>query len=123
MDAILQKFAGKIDAKSLIKTVEELKNEYIDDGLTKEDFPPIISRLVIEVGKFKRLPGRQKKKLVIAVLYHFIEQIDKGETDTEFEILLKAIVPPMIDSFAGLIKISNKFKYNPIFAMCLGYFK
>ena len=39
MDAILQKFAGKIDAQSLIRTVEELRVEYIDDGLTKEDVP------------------------------------------------------------------------------------
>lgn len=121
MDVILQKFAGKIDAKSLIKTVEDLKTEYVDDGLTKEDFPPIISRLVIEVAKFKKLPGRQKKKLVIAILYHFIEQIDKGDTDTEFETLLKALVPPMIDSFAGLIKASNKLK--SIFSPCLGGFK
>jgi hypothetical protein len=40
MDAILQKFAGKIDAQSVVKTVEEIRVEYIDDGLTKEDIPP-----------------------------------------------------------------------------------
>ena len=39
MDAILQKFAGKIDAQSVVKTVEEIRVEYIDDGLTKEDIP------------------------------------------------------------------------------------
>ncbi len=62
MDLILQKFAGKIDAQSLIKTVEELKSEYIDDGLTKEDVPPILGRLMMESQKFKKLPGPQKKK-------------------------------------------------------------
>ena len=36
MELILQKFAGKIDAQSLVKTVEELKSEYLDDGLTKD---------------------------------------------------------------------------------------
>ena len=40
MDVILQKFAGKIDAKSLIMAVEEIKVEYLDDGFTKEDVPP-----------------------------------------------------------------------------------
>ena len=104
MDLILQKFTGKINAQSLLKTVEELKIEYIDDGLTKEDIPPILGRLMIETQKFKKLPGPQKKKLVIGVLFHLIEQIDEGDKDSEFEIVLKALVPPMIDSFAVMLK-------------------
>ena len=107
MDVILQKFAGKIDAQSLVKTVEELKSEYIDDGLTKEDIPPILGRLMMETQKFKKLPGPQKKKLVIGVLNHLIEQIDEGEKDSEFEIILKALVPPMVDGFANMLK-ANK---------------
>ena len=108
MDAILQKFAGKIDAQSLVRTVEDLKIEYIDDGLTKEDIPPILSRLMLETVKFKKLPGPQKKKLVIGVLNHLIEQIDEGEKDSEFEVVLKAIVPPMVDSFAAMLKTKKE---------------
>ena len=104
MDAILQKFAGKIDTQSLVKTVEDIKLEYIDDGFTKEDIPPILGRLMMESVKFKKLPGPQKKKLVIGVLNHLIEQIDEGEKDSEFEVVLKAIVPPMVDSFAAMLK-------------------
>src|SRR6056300_1460718 len=104
MDALLQKFAGKIDAHSLMKTVEEIKVEYIDDGVTKEDIPPILGRLMMETQKFKKLPGPQKKKLVIGVLNHLIEQIDEGEKDSEFEILLKSLVPPMVDGFATMLK-------------------
>jgi len=108
MEAILQKFAGKIDAQSLIRTVEDLKIEYIDDGLTKEDIPPILSRLMMETVKFKKLPGPQKKKLVIGVLNHLIEQIDEGEKDSEFEVVLKSIVPPMVDSFAAMLKAKKE---------------
>lgn len=104
MDLILQKFSGKIDAQSLVKTVDELKTEYIDDGLTKEDIPPILGRLMMETQKFKKLPGPQKKKLVINVLFHLIEQIDEGEKDSEFEIILKTLVPPMVDGFATMLK-------------------
>jgi hypothetical protein len=104
MDIILQKFAGKIDTQSLVKTVEDIKLEYIDDGFTKEDIPPILGRLMMESVKFKKLPGPQKKKLVIGVLNHLIEQIDEGEKDSEFEVVLKAIVPPMVDSFAAMLK-------------------
>ena len=108
MDTILQKFTGKIDAQSLIRTVEELKTEYLDDGFTKEDIPPILGRLMLETNKFKKLPGPQKKKLVIGVLNHLIEQIDEGEKDSEFEIVLKALVPPMVDSFATMLKAKKQ---------------
>ncbi len=108
MEAILQKFAGKIDAQSLVRTVEDLKIEYIDDGLTKEDIPPILGRLMMESVKFKKLPGPQKKKLVIGILNHLIEQIDEGEKDSEFEVVLKSIVPPMVDSFAAMLKTKKE---------------
>jgi len=108
MDTILQKFTGKIDAQSLIRTVEELKTEYLDDGFTKEDIPPILGRLMMETAKFKKLPGPQKKKLVIGVLNHLIEQIDDGEKDSEFELVLKALVPPMVDSFAAMLKAKKQ---------------
>jgi hypothetical protein len=108
MDIILQKFAGKIDTQSLVKTVEDIKIEYLDDGFTKEDIPPILGRLMLETAKFKKLPGPQKKKLVIGVLNHLIEQIDEGEKDSEFEIVLKAMVPPMVDSFAAMIKAKKQ---------------
>ena len=88
MEVILQKFAGKIDAKSLVKTVEDIRVEYLDDGFTKEDIPPILGRLMMETTKFKKLPGPQKKKLVIGVLNHLIEQIDDCEKDSEFEVVL-----------------------------------
>ena len=104
MDIILQKFAGKIDAQSLVRTVEELKAEYLDDGFQKEDIPPVLGRLMMESVKFKKLPGPQKKKLVIGVLNHLIEQIDDGEKDSEFEVVLKTMVPPMVDGFANMMK-------------------
>ena len=114
MDSVLQKFAGKITAKTIVKTVEELRLEYIDDGLTKEDIPPIVSRLVIEVSKFNKLPGPQKKKLVIAILNHLIEQIDAGDQDSSFEIVLKSMVPPIIDSFASMMKVQKSLmKFFP----------
>ena len=72
MDIFLEKFSGKINTQSLLRTIEELKTEFVDDGITKEDLPPIITRLMMETMKFKALPGPQKKKLVIGVLYHFI---------------------------------------------------
>tara|TARA_B110000444_G_scaffold27568_1_gene22714 strand:- start:6631 stop:6996 length:366 start_codon:yes stop_codon:yes gene_type:complete len=116
MDIFLERFAGKIDVKSVIKTVEELKAEYLDDGITKEDLPPIISRLMMETMKFKKLSGVQKKKLVVGILNHFIEQIDDGEKDSEFEVVLKTMVPPIIDGFASMLKLRSSL---PNWLQCL----
>jgi len=107
MDAIIEKFTGKIDAKSLVVMVEDIKREYLGDGLQKEDIPPIVAQLMMNAAKFKELPGPQKKKLVIAVLYHLIEEIDEGEKDSEFETVLKTMVPPIIDGFSSMLKTKN----------------
>ena len=117
MDAIIEKFAGKIDAKAVITMVEEIKREYLGDGLQKEDIPPIVARLMMNTMKFKKLEGPQKKKLVIAVLYHLIEEIDEGEKDSEFESILKTMVPPIIDGFATMLK-TNKALSDAFTRLC-----
>ncbi len=117
MDAIIEKFAGKIDAKVVIVMVEDIKREYLGDGLQKEDIPPIVAKLMMNTAKFRKLEGPQKKKLVIAVLYHLIEEIDEGEKDSEFESILKTMVPPIIDGFAGILK-ANK-TVQDIFSCCM----
>lgn len=104
MEHILERFSGKIDTQSIVNMIEDIKVEYLYDGFTKEDIPPIIARIMMETNKFKNLPGPQKKKLVISLLNHLIEQIDKGEEDSDFEKVLKTMVPPMIDGFAGILK-------------------
>ncbi|ALI95675.1 hypothetical protein OlV7_043 [Ostreococcus lucimarinus virus 7] len=105
MEAILEKFGGKIDAKSVITMVEDIKREYLGDGLQKEDIPPIVAKLMINASKFNKLEGPQKKKLVIAILNHLIGEIDgDSEKDSEFELVLKAMVPAMVDGFAGMLK-------------------
>lgn len=108
MDAILSKFTGKIDARSVIKTVEEIKVQYIDDGLTKEDLPPILAKLMMQVSKFNKLDGPEKKRLVVAILNHLIGEIDgDSEKDSEFEVVLKSMVPAMVDGFARLLKVKE----------------
>jgi len=117
MDAIIEKFSGKIDAKAVITMVEDIKREYLGDGLQKEDIPPIVAKLMMNASKFRGLEGPQKKKLVIAVLYHLIEEIDDGEKDSEFETVLKTMVPPIIDGFAGMLKANKAVR--DIFSCCM----
>jgi len=118
MDAILEKFAGKINAEEVVNMVEDVKREYLGDGLQKEDIPPIVSKLMFGAARFKNLEGPQKKKLVIAVLNTIIGEIDGDkEHDSEFELVLKSMVPPIIDGFATLLK--SKKEFNNLFSCCM----
>lgn len=108
MDAFLAKFEGKIDTKKIIATVNEIDALYIADGFTKEDIPPIVAKLMTMASGIKALTGPEKKKLVIGLLNHLIEKIDKGDEDSEFEKLLKSMVPAMVDGFAGMLKLKSK---------------
>lgn len=107
MDAILAKFSGKIDAKKVVNTVEEIERVYIADGITKEDIPPIVAKLMMLASGMKKLSGPEKKKMVIGILNHLIEQIDKGDEDSEFETMLKSVVPSIVDGFAGVMKLKG----------------
>lgn len=107
MDALLERFSGKIDAKTVIATVEKIKRDYVADGLTKEDVPGIVSECVMMATRMKSLSGPEKKKLCVAILNHLISEIDQGEEDTEFEKTLKRMVPPMVDSLAAMLKAKN----------------
>ena len=107
MEALLEKFTGKIDTNRVIAKVVEIKTNYVDDGFTKSDIPPILSILMMEASKFKHLKGEEKRELVIGVLNHIIEQIDKGEEDSEFETVLKTMVPSMVDSFSMMLKMNK----------------
>ena len=113
MDAFLSKFQGKLDTKKIITTVNELDALYIADGFTKEDIPPIVAKLMTMASGLKGLTGPERKKLVIGLLNHLIEKIDKGEDDSEFETLLKSMVPAMVDGFAGMLKLKG----------CMTFFK
>ena len=118
MDLILEKFSGKIDAKGVITMVEDIKREYLGDGLQKEDIPPIVAKLMINAAKFDKLEGPQKKKLVVAILNHLIGEIDgDAEHDSEFEIVLKSMVPAMVDGFAGMLKAKQAI--GKLFSCCM----
>ena len=73
----------------------------------KEDIPPIVAKLMTMASGLKGLTGPERKKLVIGLLNHLIEKIDKGEDDSEFETLLKSMVPAMVDGFAGMLKLKG----------------
>tara|TARA_B100001113_G_scaffold108079_1_gene87666 strand:- start:304 stop:675 length:372 start_codon:yes stop_codon:yes gene_type:complete len=93
---------SKIVAAEMKKIVER----YRDKRITKENVCVLVSTLMLQANNLKTISGPDKKELVQDLIFSIIEQIDEGDTDSEFETLLKAMVPGMIDSFALMLKTS-----------------
>ena len=93
---------SKIVAAEMKKIVERYK----DKRITKENVCVLVSTLMLQANNLKTISGPDKKELVQDLIFSIIEQMDEGETDSEFETLLKAMVPGMIDSFALMLKTS-----------------
>jgi len=93
---------SKLVAAEMKKIVERYKGKRI----TKENVCILVSTLMLQANNLKSISGPDKKELVQDLIFSIIEQIDEGDTDTEFETLLKAMVPGMIDSFAMMLKTS-----------------
>lgn len=108
MEAILQAYSVKSKENELIvERVTRLIHKYKKTGINKDNICGLVSVLMMDVNKLKKLTGPEKKDLVIDLIYSVIEQIDAGDEDSELEIVLKTMVPPMIDSFSAMLKLNK----------------
>ena len=93
-------------SKNVALEMKKIVERYRGKRVTKENVCILVSTLMLQAQNLKTLPGPDKKELVTDLIFSIIEQIDEGDVDTEFETLLKAMVPGMIDSFAIMLKTS-----------------
>ena len=93
-------------SKNVALEMKRIVERYRGKRITKENVCVLVSTLMLQAQNLKNVSGPDKKELVMDLIFSIIEQIDEGDTDTEFETLLKAMVPGMIDSFAVLLKTS-----------------
>jgi len=109
MSATPDKIVANYDSKSkqskqVASEMKRIVERYRGKRITKENVCILVSTLMLQANNLKTISGPDKKELVQDLIFSVIEQIDEGDTDTEFEILLKAMVPSMIDSFALMLK-------------------
>lgn len=97
-------------SKNVALEMKKIVERYRGKRITKENVCVLVSTLMLQAQNLKTLPGPDKKELVMDLIFSIIEQIDEGDVDTEFETLLKAMVPGMIDSFAIMLKTSEGCK-------------
>ena len=111
MSAAPEKIVANYDSKSkqskqVALEMKKIVERYRGKRITKENVCIRVSPLMLQANNLKTISGPDKKELVQDLIFSIIEQIDEGDTDTEFETLLKAMVPGMIDSFALMLKTS-----------------
>jgi UDP-N-acetyl-D-mannosaminuronic acid transferase (WecB/TagA/CpsF family) len=108
MDSIVLTYKNKCpETDTLVRRANLLVVKYKKAGINKENICGLVSTLMIEVQKLKKITGREKKELVMDIIFVVIEQIDDGAEDSEFETLLKSMVPIMIDSFSVMLKVNK----------------
>ena len=93
-------------SKNVALEMKKIVERYRGKRVTKENVCILVSTLMLQAQKLKNISGPDKKELVTDLIFSIIEQINEGDVDTEFETLLKAMVPGMIDSFAVMLKTS-----------------
>lgn len=111
MSSTPEKIVANYDSKSkqskkVALEMKKIVERYKGKRITKENVCILVSTLMLQANNLKSISGPDKKELVQDLIFSIIEQIDEGDTDTEFETLLKAMVPGMIDSFALMLKTS-----------------
>lgn len=111
MSTTPEKIVANYDSKSkqskqVASEMRKIVERYKGKRITKENVCVLVSTLMLQANNLKSISGPDKKELVQDLIFSIIEQIDEGDTDTEFETLLKAMVPGMIDSFALMLKTS-----------------
>jgi hypothetical protein len=108
-EELLVGYTNKLDVQKLSLELESIKIRYRGEGITLENVSSLILILMEEVGKYKKLSGSDKKRLVIKIIENFIEDICPGK-DTDIEKVLKQMVPSLIDGIihVGKLKLFKK---------------
>lgn len=86
-----------------------LVTRYKKVGVNKDNICKLVSTLMVETHKLKKVRGHEKKDLVMDIIFAMIEKIDDGTEDSDFETFLKTMVPTMIDSFSVMLKVNKAF--------------
>jgi len=67
--------------------------------------------LMEQVGKIKKLSGKEKKELVTKILIHLVKKTETGEIDETLDKVLIFIIPEVIDKMVSVDK--GKLVINP----------
>ena len=103
----------EIEKKQFEAIIKNIKD--VHENVTMENITEIVIIAMQTLQQYKNLSGEQKKQTVINVL-NFI--VDEDQTMNEFDMIIKMMIPSVIDNLISVDKGKIKFKENSCFS-CL----
>ena len=107
-------YTHKINTEKLAVELELIRTRFNYEGLNLENVSNLLLLLMEEIGKYKKLSGSEKKRLVVKIMNSFVEDICPGE-NTDLENILKQMVPSLID---GIIHVGKMKTFHKKFCKC-----
>ena len=91
--------------EAIVKNIRSTYNE-----LTVQNLMNVVIMCMVTLEKYKNLDGQQKKQTVIDILIFIVDQTHKND---EFDVIIKALIPTVIDTVIeadkGKLRIKKKF--------------
>ena len=100
-----------IEEKEFEAIVKNIRNTYHE--LTTTNIMNVVLSAMITMEKYKMLSGNQKKQTVIDILNFIVDETDKHN---EFDEIIKALIPTIIDTVIEADK--GKLKIKKAFLCC-----
>lgn len=97
-----------IEEKEFEAIVKNIRSTY--NELTVQNLMNVVIMCMVTLEKYKNLDGQQKKQTVIDILIFIVDQTHKND---EFDVIIKALIPTVIDTVIeadkGKLRIKKKF--------------
>lgn len=97
-----------------------LNTDILQYGLSAENLLFLVTNLMQTVGKYKKMSGSDKKKIVIVLINDAIEtRIEDKNLEDFLQLMVTNVVPDTIDLLVDISKKKYKFsKVSKIFSKC-----
>tara|TARA_B100000427_G_C15370669_1_gene534194 strand:+ start:408 stop:725 length:318 start_codon:yes stop_codon:yes gene_type:complete len=97
-----------IEEKEFEAIVKNIRSTY--NELTTANIMNVVLMSMVTLEKYKMLSGNQKKQTVIDILTFIVDETHQND---EFDIIIKALIPSVIDTVIeadkGKLKIKKSF--------------
>ena len=84
------------------------------NGLTPQNLILVITQMMSMIGKYKKIPGSEKKNVILVLIKNKIPNLDiDDDVKRTLSIMIHEAVPPAIEVLVDIAKGRYKFKYIP----------
>jgi hypothetical protein len=105
-EELLSAYGTKLNVTRLAADIEAVKIQFKAEGLTLENASTLLMCVMEDVNRYRKMTGHEKKRLVIKIMEHCIDELCPGEK-TDLERVLRQMVPTLIDGIIHVGKLKT----------------